>query len=168
LSFVLDNKKPAIILCTLMAIVSLVVKLGQGIIDARVMSNREFWFAEQIRRLPETDAVFKIPKRELSRGSHYYGRLASSVLQIIASGIVFIVTYVICLLLMKPMAIAIIVIATIILGAMASVVGLFVGRKLKVSATGLVERATNVALWKGNNATETEIYSSRWCLLGLC
>lgn len=130
-------------------------KLLQGVIDARVTSNREAWYAERIRALPASHRVARIPLRELSRGSHYYGRLTGATLHIVASATVFGMTLA-GLLVILPWVSRAVLLAVVLMGApVLALAALRIARGLKASAVGLVERARNTALWKGDRKIGT-------------
>ena len=138
-----------------MGLARFVAKLLQGMIDARVTSNREAWYSERIRQLPEGHRVAQIPLRELARGSHYYGRLAGASLHIVASAAAFGLTLLGLLILLPNMG-RLTLLGVVVMGIPAILlVAMRVARMLKESSVGLVDRARDTALWKGNRNLPT-------------
>ena len=134
----------------------LFAKFAQGFIEAKLVSDRELRYAKHLRALFENDYVKTISNRDLSRISHYYGRLCRAIMNAVAgAGILFLVlTAVLCLA--DSDRIVWIVIASVILFFIISLFCVFLARNLKNASVNLIGDARNVALWKMDASIETD------------
>lgn len=140
----------------ILAMGSFLARLGQGYIDARVTSNREAWYAERFRALPDTNIARSVPSREVARGTHYYGRLTGATLHIVSSMAAFVLTIVVMMLVLPPIAKLGLLAALAISLPAVTLMGFLVAKKLKRSSVGLIARARTVALWKADRDIKTD------------
>ncbi|WP_445501922.1 hypothetical protein [Microvirga sp. G4-2] len=73
LSALAENKVYAISAAIVFALISLVARAGQTLIEAKVTVERERWFAEELRASPAA----KLVQGNIARASNYYGRLSN-------------------------------------------------------------------------------------------
>ena len=139
-------KSPVMLLslCLLFTILFTAANILKNVIVARVTSNREAWYAERIRARRDKN----INKKDVARGSHYYGRLAGTVIQVPGPALITVLGY-LAIYFFVPLKTGLLILAVSAIAAPVLIlIILLIGRLLKASIESILRDAREVALWK--------------------
>ncbi|MGO0694706.1 MULTISPECIES: hypothetical protein [Pseudomonas] len=142
----LKSKGMLILSALAVSLALLCTRVFQIVLEARVVTHREKWFAEKIRRKGSVVGA------NISRASNYYGRLSSASMKAASTTLLLIISFVVMIVLLPFIYLA------VVIGLLAvSSVGLYLAMQslslfMSNASHGLAEHGKKMAQWKLDNS----------------
>ncbi|GLO52032.1 hypothetical protein PPUN110474_34330 [Pseudomonas putida] len=138
----LQNKGMLILSALAVSLALLCARVFQIVLEARVVTRREKWFAEKIRREGASVGT------NISRASNYYGRLSSASMKAASTTLLLLISFAVMVVLL-PLTYLLVVIGLLAVSA----VGLFLAMQclslfMSSASNGLAEHGKKMAQWK--------------------
>jgi len=139
-----ENKTYAISAAIVFAVISLVSRAGQIIVEGKVTVEQERWLAEKLRQQPEA----KLVPGNIARASNYYGRLSTTSMRTASIVCILIISLIVLVAHLPPHF------GLVGIGVLAScVAGLYIvmrilSGKVTDATLGLFQHAKDTGRWK--------------------
>lgn len=142
----LQNKAVLIFAALAVSLVLLCARVFQIVLEARVVTTREKWFAEKIRKegAPSTSNI--------SRASNYYGRLSSASMKAASTTLLLVVSFFAMLLLLPKSYLFVVMILLVANFFCLYVVMQCLSIFMSSASNGLATHGKKMALWKQDSS----------------
>lgn len=149
-SVLVTNKTYSISVAIVSALAALLARVTQVFVEAKVTSDQERWFAEQLRAAP---AAKRVPGN-IARASNYYGRLANASMRVVSSAAVITVNFIGLVIHLPPhYGTTGILLLTCCLASLYAVMKTL-ATKMTDSTSGLFRHIKDLSSWKLNKNQE--------------
>lgn len=142
----LQSKAVLILSALAVSLALLFSRIFQIILEARVVTNREKWFAEELRRKAS------VVGGNISRASNYYGRLSSASMKAVSTTLLLVISLVVMVVLL-PLTYLVVVMGLLVISAVALfAVMQFLSIFMSNASRGLAQYGKKMAQWKQDGA----------------
>ncbi|WP_438307222.1 hypothetical protein ACIZ1P_14050 [Pseudomonas guariconensis] len=144
--FILKTRGMIIISALAVSVTLLVARVFQIVLEARVVTTREKWFAEKIRR------EGSLAGSNISRASNYYGRLSSASMKAASTTLLLVISMIV-IVVMLPLA----YLMGVVIFLLVSSVGLYLAMQclsvfMSRASHGLANNGKKMSVWKQDSS----------------